>query len=473
MRALFTFLFLLSGTIYGQYEFNQYPNGLIYSNAAIANLGKIIGEENERFRQCDLTKTFKAVAPTTAGVYYVEPSAARTARRDLRNGMKVREFESKYRLEAEEMVLAVKREGSNYEGKEFVYIDAYPGIEMQIPKGKWTGSHQGLWIFHEDYDENLVVLRLDRKFQTVSIPYKYARMIQYSECMVDTTQQLFTYKQDWKTQEDYPEDNAITDLFNYIDEELGEKAPEWTMEMKPEEYDTLDTAYQSKRQYFLDRTLSKKPQFKAQLEAAYEFALDNEASTYQLEDLVEAYLGRREALDLKRSRRVIGMCSMDSSPRYHAMNIAQLAAESFSWDLFLRAHLDILNDNFSRASDGSYAWAGRQTYVKEMEILDIEVGDLLLGITFRVQNPSPNHYYGSIRRLGRAISESKDRDAIVSTIKEGIADTYLDTYNRMLLFYLYANTTYQKNLAAGVEFDREQVEQVRTLLPAYLHDLDY
>lgn len=473
MRTLTILFCLLTGVVFSQYEFDQYPNGLIYSDIAMANLGKIIGEENERFRQCELSKNFKAVSQTTADVYRITGTPIRFAKRDLWADIDVSEFEHKYQVASSGRVLAVKRVGTDYEGKEHVYIDAYPGIELRIPKSKWPKSNKGLWVFTKDHSGELIVLRLATKFQTVGIPYNYARMIQYSECLVDTTQQLYTYAVQPRVRTESPEEDRVIQLFDYIDHEFGETAPEWTEDMEQEEYEKLSVSYQQRLEYFMDRELSKTPGFRSKLDDAYHFAISYEASSYSLEELVEKYMGKKEALLLKRSRRVYGMCSMDTRPRYHAVNIAQLAAESFSWDVFLRAHLDILNDNFSRASDGNYAWAARQTYVKEMEMLNIEVGDLLLGITFRIQNPSSNHYYGNIRRLGRAINEAEDKEQILATIERGIADQSLDVYNRMLLFYLFANVQYQSDLLAGVEFNKEKVEATRALLPSYLHTLDY
>ena len=145
---------------------------------------------------------------------------------------------------------------------------------------------------------------------------------------------------------------------------------------------------------------------------------------------------------MKRNRKVFGSCSMDNSPRVHAMSIAVLAAESISWEVFLRAHLDIMNDRFDRASDGSYAWAGRGTYIKEIEELNIEVQELLLGISLRISNPSKNHYYGNISRLGRALAETQNRIALEEQILSMIQDPLLDIYNRILMHYLFLNYTY-------------------------------
>lgn len=140
-----------------------------------------------------------------------------------------------------------------------------------------------------------------------------------------------------------------------------------------------------------------------------------------------------------RSTRVIGGCSQDSSPRDHAVNIALLSAETYNWSVFLKAHLDIMNDRFERVSDGSYAWDARNTYIKELETLDINVLDLILGISLRVENAATNHYYGNISRIGRALAETKNRNEIEEAILSAVSDKELDDYNRLLFYFLFRN----------------------------------
>jgi hypothetical protein len=148
---------------------------------------------------------------------------------------------------------------------------------------------------------------------------------------------------------------------------------------------------------------------------------------------------KTKMLEDMRSTRVIGYCSMDARPREHAVNIALLSAETYRWEIFLRAHLDIMNDRFERQSDGSYAWGKRNTYIKELESININVEDLILGICFRMENPSTNHYFGSIARVGRALAESQNRKSTEEKILSIVADADLDLYNRLLFFFLFRN----------------------------------
>jgi len=151
---------------------------------------------------------------------------------------------------------------------------------------------------------------------------------------------------------------------------------------------------------------------------------------------------KTKLLDKLRSTRVVGGCSQDTAPRDHAVNIALLSAETYNWSVFLKAHLDILNDRFDRMSDGSYALGARNTYIKELEVLDINVHDLILGISLQIENPVKNHYYGSIGRIGRALAETKNRNEIEETILKAISDKELDDYNRLLFYFLFKNYNY-------------------------------
>jgi hypothetical protein len=148
---------------------------------------------------------------------------------------------------------------------------------------------------------------------------------------------------------------------------------------------------------------------------------------------------KAKLLDKMRSTRIVGFCSQDSRPRDQAVNIALLSAETYNWQVFLKAHLDIMNDRFERMSDGSYAWAARNTYIKELEELNLNVADLVLGISFRVENPASNHYYGSISRIGRALSETKNPAEIEKALLSIISDNDLDYYNRLLVYFLFLN----------------------------------
>ncbi len=190
-----------------------------------------------------------------------------------------------------------------------------------------------------------------------------------------------------------------------------------------------------------------------------------------LKNWQELKLKKKEKLLTEmRSTQVIGGCSQDSRPREHAMNIALLSAETTNWEVFLKSHLDIMNDRFERVSDGSYAFAQRKTYIKELEELDINVVDLLIGISMRIENPAMNHYYGSIGRLGRAISESKNKQEFENQILGMVEDAKLDDYNRVVAYFLYISYTNYLNDKTERDENRKKIKISTSKLPTYLKE---
>lgn len=180
-----------------------------------------------------------------------------------------------------------------------------------------------------------------------------------------------------------------------------------------------------------------------------------------------AYKQKAKLLDDMRRTRVVGTCSQDNSPRLHAIHIALLSADTYFWGVFLKAHLDIMNDRFERMTDGSYAWANRNTYIKELEELNINVPDLILGISFQIENPATNHYFGNIVRLGRALSESKQRKEFEEAILSIVSDNQLDAYNRLMFYFLFRNYNYYLENASLKNENTAKLAKVRSTLPDY------
>lgn len=184
----------------------------------------------------------------------------------------------------------------------------------------------------------------------------------------------------------------------------------------------------------------------------------------------ESFSAKRKGRLLQRMRhtKVVGSCSQDASPRIHAINIALVSAETTNWEVFLKAHLDIMNDKFDRMSDGNYAYAQRKTYIKELEELNINVIDLLLGISLRIENPANNHYYGNIGRLGRAISESKYKVEFENQILAMMENDELDDYNRIMAYFLFIsyNSFNEDEVAKKEQIDKLKLAIAK--MPDYL-----
>lgn len=302
----------------------------------------------------------------------------------------------------------------------------------------------------EAADEGFNVVYL-HDLKTFTLPNEDARLVQYVDCMVDTTTQIH-----------------LNDATEESDEKLNAKADQFlqwvnSFSARPDMEEKIDDSDDSKTQYAkyaahrkkietwdslrlldLDRRMQNAPEQRALLKQACDEALTFKNSSDQLEFYVARYLSKDDALLLKRSRLVTGVCSQDRRPRHHAMKICMLAAETAHWEIFLRAHLDIMNDRFARHTDGSYAQAGRKTYLRELEALNINATDLLLGTSFSVAHVSNRHYWASIQRTGRALADASNKDALEEQILSFVRDPNLDPLNRFLMAYLFKN--YNHNL---------------------------
>ena len=473
-------------------EFKVYDNGLIYSETAVSKLKHIVDSLNLKFKKCDLSKKYFSKATAKAHYISLESSKAKQMKLDIDAGLNFEEILKKYPkadVSSDELIFCDTY--PQYDEKDVLVISNFnlgKNKEFELTfedKKNYKDVLEGKWIYqyHEktDYSEEAITaIYLIEDFQTKELPEKYSKLIQYSDCLIDTTATVFN-KNAMESGVRYFDTipNKIRKFNNYVNETL--KRPSYKSEnmdvlfaidtsvfaaedVKPakltkkekqkleklrleeekkfENFMKKREAWEDKRLIRLDSLKVADSNFMKNLIDAHEEAKEKGGSDDEFEEYVERFISKESALELKRSRKVIGGCSMDISPRIHAQNIALLSAETTKWEIFLQSHLNIMNDRFDRVSDGSWAQGERRTYIKEIEELNIDVQDLLLGISLRLENPSTNHYNGSIRRLGRAITESKDKVQFQNRILEMISDNTLDDYNRVLMYFLIKNCVY-------------------------------
>lgn len=394
--CLLTGLFL-SPLLNAQSEFTTYPNGLIYSEATMGKLHRIVDSLNLKYKSCELNRPYYSAVQAKAQVIILKKGKMREAKKDMEQQMPFEDFMKKYpEAEVRQNALVVRNIYKDYQDKQVVEYSELNmnhnyGLDIQSAKIDDMVGKRGSWLYDSD-KESLKAFYFTTALSSTPLKDKYAHRIGYSDCLVDTSSTKFK-----------------------SDASFGR------VEL-PENWQNLPEAEKIK------------------------------------------------LLDNMRSTKVMGFCSMDESPRIHAVNIALLSAETVNWEVFLKSHLDIMNDRFDRMIDASYAQGQRKTYIKELEDLDINVPELMLGISLRVENPSRNHYYGNISRLGRAISESKQKDDFEKEMLSMMADPQLDDYNRAISYFLYRS--YLGYLYNGKD-PSEKNQKLKTAianLPAYLKE---
>lgn len=474
MRLLPFFLLLAVGTAAWSQEFTIYDNGLIYSKETVARLAHTVDSLNIRFKSC-------GPAPATWSaeqgrcVYVYLDSHAVQARDYILTNPPLDSFLGRFPWAKVERDLLAVRSKENEDGQTAMLYHTYP-VQHRI---RATGADEdnrfgsiGSWVFHfwseKKYGSTLTLLWFETPPQRYRLPELYAQYGQYVDCMIDTSASVIFPEAAWEKALSFTEQRALSPAldsfarFIRMPKRLKSKKQPWQ-----------NTRLQ--RAWVADH-LASLPAFKPLLQAAVDEAIRLRSSDEDLEYYAGAYLGAEAQLRLMRCRRVMGYCSQDSRPRDHAFNIAVLAAETHSWDIFLRAHLDIMNDNFSRMSDGSYAWAHRGTYLHELEVLGFDVPELLLGVCLQTGNAPTGRYQGYVGRIGRALAESQDYAALSQKIEQAIADPNLDDFNRLIMWYLYGNMMHYRLQTEQPELDRDSLRQraaqlltpVRQQLPDYL-----
>ena len=125
------------------------------------------------------------------------------------------------------------------------------------------------------------------------------------------------------------------------------------------------------------------------------------------------------------------------TPRLAEIHIAYLAAELGNWPVFLQAQLSLAIDPSGHYPDSPRRW-DRSCFLRELEALDIDVDDILLGNLLVAPWPDPGFHRA--RLLGRALAlEGGDRTLLEETVLKLIADEGLDDYHRLAMHYLFLN----------------------------------
>ncbi|MCX6315888.1 MAG: hypothetical protein NTW29_01250 [Bacteroidetes bacterium] len=481
MKFTFTNLFLLlafpacfsQGTA-NQGEFATNSNGLIYGISDMQHLRFIVDSLNLRFKTCDLTRNYTAMPQTRH--YYISFSSKTNDLKeiitDINNGATFEAVRQKYKelsqsVDTQRLMI---QSGKNDDGKR-IFLAGTPSTGYSSIYGSElaNASKEGLpsgWVF--DYDTineyrksyHLVCYFFPEPWRMPTLPADYSKLIQYVDCMIDTAASILLT-------DDKPE-------YRWIDKSKERKLLKHKRKLMAFFDETAGKKISRSDGFLTDDDLNlvgpdliNNEKFKALLTNAIEESLAKKLFDNTLELIAEKAGMYDKALSMKRSYRVVGMCSMDNSPRLHARDIALLSARAHQWDIFLRAHLDIMNDRFERASDGSYAWGERQTYLKELEELNLDVVDLMLGLTLRAGNTASNHYYGKISRMGRALAESREKARFEERAITIMKDNRLDEFNRGLMFLLYyIYTDYLDNKEGKLKRDllRNQVDQFPSFL---------
>ena len=466
-------------------EFGPTANGLIYSPQTMRQLRHIVDSLNLKHKVCELRHAYRSQRQGQAWHVRLEKHNLKEARLALEQGISPEAFLVRFpKAELTKDLLVVSyQEEDGGEGTKQVYTEyrsvpfnGHGDFTLRVDgAGQKQAPAPGSWVIDFQKigysDPYVEAFYFPAGLTQTALPAQYATLIQYADCLIDTTAQIY-FESARRTGVRYQarEPRAEAAFMAYAHQQMQRPSSEYNgklTEAKQHARWKQFEGWDSLRLGKMDQ-LAKTPKFRELLAQAATDASSVGASSDEFEEYVSRYYSPQKALELKRSRRVVGGCSQDDSPRRHALSIAQLSAETVNWETFLRAHLDIMNDRFERMSDGSYAQAARKTYLRELEALDINVPDLMLGISLRIDNASRNHYFGNLSRLGRALAETQQPRELEQRLLGIVADPSLDAYNRVLAYYLFRNYNYNLEDKAIQQQNTARLNTAVQKLPAYL-----
>lgn len=473
-RVLFTaFLALSLHAANGQVnpsrgEFATNTNGLMYSDADMQILRFIVDSLNLRFKTCDLNKTYYSnpQARSYKISFSSESNDLKEIINDIKNDLSFHQLAAKYAsfthsTDSSSLIIRLQNDyylsGTPGTGYDKITLTEDTSADLSKVKDGWTYTYSLKDKYSSSY--RLSCYFFPEEWQRQAIPEQYSRLIQYVDCMIDTSAQVFLtdkWSAGWRQEGEKNPYFRLAELADHLDQKMNKRNNNSDLK-------TLS----DKQIAFAVAELKNDAAFRKILGSTIDNYAKNKTPNHQLESLATQLGLYDKALLMKRCYRVMGMCSQDNSPREHARSIALLAAQAHSWDIFLRAHLDIMNDRFERVSDGSYAWGQRQTYLKELEELNLNIVDLMLGLTLRADNAADNHYYGTVWRLGWALTESREKHIFEQKAIAMMKDETLDEFNRGLIFLLYK--AYLNHLEEKeMKQKKEELRQTAASFPAFI-----
>lgn len=460
------------------------PSKLLYSEQAMKRLKKEIELKNESFDPNAASKTFYTVPQGVAA--YLEVEGVKVARiRKLIDGNAGWKTVAALLKEKEKVDTAYFIKSKTSRGVSFYLLemgrDNFSPVETKDPKnytrnlsGKWVYSHFPKTSYRE---ESICALFIRKELKPQPLPLAAVTCIRYTDHLIDTNTTIFTNTATSKsTLFRYGVNPVVAKLIKLTHNFPGR--PEWKSDTSASWYEQYHKEYdiwENARVTYVDEKLSKTDEFRTLLNAAYievsEKDTVSHSSMDELENYVEKYISPSAALALKRKRVVIGGCSMDNAPIIHAANIARLSGETCCMEIFLRSHLNILNDRFNRVSDGSYAEPGRKTYARELELLGTRLEYLIPGTLIVAKNLSTNHYQGDVQRAGRAMAELESRKKVYEEIERLIDTETLDLLNRVRFVFLaqhYNHYLLEKQHTLEARQNLKRLSEALKSFPGYI-----
>lgn len=289
----------------------------------------------------------------------------------------------------------------------------------------------GQWFYQTRFDKKDSISSIEAFF--IKSDFKSAPLnelcnhyVQYADHIIGN-QSVFIPKD--SNESVFEENNAVHQLEAYVKNRLKRPKPDDYKDQKM--YFEIVSEWRKQRQHRIDSLHAHDPAFKSHLRQAMYYARKMKYRNQFLLEMANSFLELKDRYFLERLVPESGSCSYDDTPIRQMARICKMSAELGDWPVFIRALIQLMNDDMSRSIDNSISAMSRRSYFNELEKLRIDHVALLLGISMKISDPAPDHYYGNSSRIGKAISLSSDPKIYLQAIEKLLKDDHIDDLNKL------------------------------------------
>lgn len=457
-------------------SFNGYSQNQILNEKDIPKLNSIIKSLEEDVYKKNKTSVYESLPQATANYFKIITNKPN----EFLNSLNYAEnFEQLVKenpsLQIDRDLLIIKNVGVNYKKEKKIKVKSFEIgksknhlIEINYTDSLNNNKIKFLYSIHKEtqiknkYASIIQGFYLNNNFKSVLIPEKYADWIQYTDIMVEPETKLFLG-------EDRPSSKGFDFTINIIDSlvsyyELKTNKPPYKKDQDYISQSKELDAWQSKKQVYADSLFKNDKQFKKILNKALKYAEKNKISNGDLEDFTAYLISKEKALNLMRQNQQVGSCSFDNNPITQQKRIANLAAQTQNWGVFIKSFLNVMNDKVSRVANSNIASEARETYINELLKLDLDLNKILMGSNLRIEDKINNHYFSDGRKIAKVYAslDADHQQYFENTIQEILSNKAMDAFNKLHFYNTY--NYYQYFLNDSLEIKRVE-KNIANLIP--------
>ena len=430
-------IILFSGSTFAQ--------GQIIHEKDIPNLNTIIKSLENDYRN---TKAifYNSLPQTTASYFEIVTKLPDNFVAQLNNSNNLKQLEDMFSgLQVDKDVLIVKNVYYDYNNEKKIEIKSFE-IENNRNHSITIGfndslNNKDIKTFYSSYksrENKTTTIRgfyLNESFKAIAIPKVYSDWVSYTDVLVKPEISVFYDKKQKEGLLRSYKKTIIDSLVSYY--QAKTQVPPFNDEQEL-------VAWQSKMQNYPEALYKTDQYFKRLLHNALKYAEDHNVSNGDLEYLTAQLISKKRALELMRQNQQVGSCSFDNGPLTQQKRIAELAAQTLNWGVFIKSFLNIMNDNVIRNANSNIASDSRETYITELTKLDLNVDQILLGSNVRIADTSNKHYFSDGSKIAKAYADlsPQRQQYFENTIHDIIKDKTLDSFNKLHFYNTYKSFHY-------------------------------